>query len=142
MEQQKRGPEKRSKLRIPFIFGIEFDQAPDSTLSSRDFFKDEEAVMVIKDISQDGIQIVTPKFIPEKTVVKLSLRFPRPRLFQREAVEGLDCTVMAQVRWIDKNKTGKGFRAGLLFTRFDGNARFVINRYLDDNIVIEEEELK
>jgi hypothetical protein len=142
MEQEKKGSEKRTKVRIPFIYGIEFEQAPDSTLSSRDFFKDEQTNVIIKDVSQDGIQIVTPKFIPEGTMVKLILRFPRPRTISRNTADTLDCAVQAQVRWIDKNKTGKGFRAGVNFVRYEGNAQEVINKYLDDNIVIEEEELK
>jgi hypothetical protein len=142
MEMYKGGVEKRAKLRIPFIYGIEFEQAADSTLSSKDFLKDEETAVVIKDISQDGIQIVTPRFIPESTSVKLILRFPKPRLIQREGPEDYDCVVSAQIRWIDKNKSGKGFRAGLLFTRFEGNARTIINRYLDSHIIVEEEELK
>ncbi|OGS35987.1 MAG: hypothetical protein A2293_06180 [Elusimicrobia bacterium RIFOXYB2_FULL_49_7] len=142
MEPVKKGSEKRTKLRIPFIYGIEFEQAADSTLKAENFRSNDEITILIKDLSLEGIQVVTPHFLPEGTPVKLTLRFPKPRFLSRSKENEFDCNVTAKVRWIDKNKTGKGFRAGLLFTHYEGNARTLINKYLDDNIVIEEEELK
>lgn len=133
--------EKRRAVRIPFIYGIEFEQTKDSTLSAKDFFKDKDTNVIIKDISAEGIQVVTPKFIPDGTEVKLTLRFPRMRSVPKEYVENEDCTVQAIIKWIDKNREGKGFRAGLFFTDYVDNAQEIINKYLDDNIVIEEDEM-
>jgi len=141
MENEERDVEKRTKVRIPFIYGIEFEQAEDSMLSSKDFFRDQDTNIIIKDISVDGIQIISHKFIPKGTEVKLILRFPRLRSIPKGFVEDIDCAIYALVKWIDKDKTGKGFCAGLYFTKFIENAKEVISKYLDDNISIEEDEM-
>jgi hypothetical protein len=141
MEQEKGFTEKRRAVRIPFIYGIEFEQCKDSSLSAKDFFKDQYTNVLIKDISKDGLQIITPKFIPEGTEVKLTLRFPRLRTVPKEFIDDVDCTVFAEVKWIDKNTEGKGFKAGVHFSRFIENAKEVVNKYLDDNIVPEEDEM-
>ena len=139
MEKDPQFRERRNKVRIPFIYGIEFEQAKDSTLSAKDFFKDQDTNIIIRDISAIGIQILTSKYIPEGIAVRLVLRFPTQRKLHIEYVDDIDCIVHAQVKWVKKISTERGFRAGLLITKFEGNAKEIIRNYLDYNILPEED---
>jgi hypothetical protein len=139
MEDDSKFRDRRTKVRIPFIYGIEFEQAEDSTLSAEEFFKDQDTNVIIRDISESGIQILSPKYIPEGIEVRLVLRFPRHRKAPVEYVDNVDCIVHAQVKWVKKVSTEKGFRAGLLFTKFEGNAEEIVRKYLKYNITSEED---
>jgi len=132
--------EKRKKVRIPFIYGIEFDDAGEVTLLSNQHIKEGETKITIKDISADGMQITSQQLIPEGAEIKLLIRFPRWRGVPKDIViEDTNCVIHARVQWTCKNSGEKGFRAGLMFTRLRSESREIINRYLDDNIIIEEE---
>lgn len=139
-EQENR--EKRRKVRIPFIYGIEFDDAEDGVILSADPKTPAPATnVVLKDISADGIQIACPRLVTEGSQVRLLIRFPRRRDQPRdELMDETECMVMAKVRWVAKNQAEKGFRVGLLFVSPDTRAREMIDRYLDENIVVEDDE--
>ncbi|MFH0921590.1 MAG: PilZ domain-containing protein [Fibrobacterota bacterium] len=132
--------EKRKKVRIPFIYGIEFDDAGEVTLLTDKHIKEGETKITIKDISADGMQIASLQFIPEGAEIKLLVRFPRWRGVPKDIViEDTNCVIHARVQWTCKNSSEKAYRAGLLFTKLRDESREIINRYLDDNIIIEEE---
>ena len=132
--------EKRKKVRIPFIYGIEFDDAGEVALLTDKPATDGESKISIKDISADGMQISSQSFIPEGSEVKLLVRFPRWRGVPKDIViEDTNCVINARVQWTCKNANEKAYRAGLMFTKLRPESRDIINRYLDDNIIIEEE---
>jgi len=135
------GREKRRKVRIPFIYGIEFDDAEEAVMFQDDTQADISTKIVLKDISSDGLQISCPRFFAQGTPVKLTLKFPRWRGVPKDVkVEDSQCMVYAKVRWVAKNQAEKSFRLGLLFTKLEPRSREMIDRYLDDNIVVEEED--
>jgi hypothetical protein len=131
--------EKRTKIRIPFVYDIEFDDAAETVLSLGGIFSGKVTKIKINDISADGIQIMLPEFIPQGARAKLSLQFPRWRGMPKNMVEeSTSCTVFARIQWIREDQSGQ-FRAGLMFLKLSDEARTMIDRYLEENISITDE---
>ncbi|MBL8025801.1 MAG: PilZ domain-containing protein [Fibrobacteres bacterium] len=131
--------EKRKKVRIPFIYGIEFDDADDAVVIT-DGSSSPLTKIILKDISQDGIQVASPKPMEQGREVRITLKFPRWRGAPKKstAAEGI-CNVQAVVRWIAKHPAEKYYRIGLGFTKLSPSDRQIVDRYLDENIVADEE---
>ncbi len=140
MEEPK-GRERRQKVRIPFVYGIEFDDVEDTAVLSGSSAVERDTRISLKDISSDGLQVASPKFIAEGVEVRILLKFPRWRGVPKDIiVEETGCVVHAKVQWVAKNQSDKSFRIGLMFTKVSIEAREIINRYLEENIIIEDEE--
>ncbi|OGJ84651.1 MAG: hypothetical protein A2268_11550 [Candidatus Raymondbacteria bacterium RifOxyA12_full_50_37] len=139
--EDKKIEEKRTSIRIPFVYDIEFDDADQTTLALGGFFTEKNTPIKINDISADGLQVAVPDFLAKGTKVKLSLKFPRWRGVSKEIVEeNTECVVTAKIQWITKDRTG-GFRAGLMFINLTSEARHMIYKYLEDHISITDEML-
>ena len=138
---EKKPDERRVKVRVPFIYGIEFEDAGESTLNADPAGQGKEKPIKINDISTDGMQVTLQQFIPKDARVKLSIKFPRPRnaLARPRASGSVDCKVEARVQWIRQSANGKGYGAGLHFTKYEGNAAEVINHYIEEKIILKEE---
>ena len=135
------GKERRRKVRIPFIYGIEFDDVEEAALLSDNPSVEKDIRIALKDVSADGLQVSSPKFFAQGTEVKIMLKFPRWRGVPKDLiVEETSCMVQAKVCWVVKNQADKTFRLGLMFTKLSTEAREIINRYLEENIIIEDEE--
>lgn len=121
--------EKRSKVRIPLIYGIEFDDPKIKAEYGNNIFTSK---IKINDISADGIQLTLPNFLPSGTSVKLSIELPRPRTKTKSSND--ECIVKAIVRWVKKSTKKKGFLTGLMFSEFENDSKSIINTYLENNI--------
>ena len=138
---EKKPDERRVKVRVPFIYGIEFEDAGESTLSADPAAPAKASPIKINDISSDGMQIVLQQFVPKEAKVKLSIKFPRPRhaLHVPGEDDSIDCKVEAKIQWIRQNGGGKGYSAGIHFTRYEGKAAETINRYIEEKIDLKDE---
>jgi c-di-GMP-binding flagellar brake protein YcgR len=140
MEDPK-GKERRRKIRIPFVYGIEFDDVEEAALVPDTPAVESNIKIALKDISADGLQVSSPKFFAEGSDVKVLLKFPRWRGVPKNIIlEETNCVVQAKVCWVAKNQAEESYRLGLLFAKLEPGAREIIDRYLEDNIVSEDDE--
>jgi c-di-GMP-binding flagellar brake protein YcgR len=140
-EQNMANPkENRQKVRIPFIYGIEFDDADEAIIVSDGTNTSGSTRIILKDISQDGVQIASPRPMEQGREVRVMIRFPKKRGTPRTSTNSdTVCQVQAIVRWISKHPAEKFYRVGLGFTKLSPADRQTIDRYLDENIVADEE---
>jgi len=132
--------EKRKKVRIPFIYGIEYDDADDAVIISDGTNSSDSTRIILKDISQDGVQIASPRPMEQGREISVMLKFPRWRGIPRKnSNANTTCKVQAVVRWVSKHPAEKFYRIGLGFTNLTTVDRQTIDRYLDENILADEE---
>ncbi len=132
--------EKRKKVRIPFIYGIEYDDADDAVVIGDGTGQNANTKIILKDISQDGIQIASAKPLEQGREIKIFLRFPRWRGVPRNVMVGeKSCRVSAVVRWVAKKPSEKYYRMGLGFVNLSQNDRQLVDQYLEENIVADED---
>jgi len=107
--------ERRRYRRIQASFPVECNM-----LAGRKYF-----YTVSRDISLGGVQIISNRFIPKNSIVKLTINF----------IDSL-FTIKAKIAWCNKKRVSDRYNAGFEFIEMSQTHSQQINHSLDNLCVI------